>query len=174
MAAGEAVELAEADGGREGDAVTEAEEYDAFDLRRPRKKRISKFTNKPTKLYPETELQIAMMARYNKQCAFDKRLREKTLVWAVSPNDGKRSARQAGTAKDMGQRADIFDIHMLDWRTGDTKYFWFEVKIEERRNHKDGGLSAGQKKLFDMLKDTTVQRHVLYTVDEFAYFLENP
>lgn len=137
--------------------MNEVISYDAYTLRRPRRKG----------LHPETELQIRCFVFYDKLCRVDRQLREKTRLYAINPVPGK-TVQQAVLSKRMGLRAGIFDAQFLDKRGGTLQQTWIEFKAQ------DGRYTQDQRDWLNWLQDTPIRCIELRTVDEFREALRLP
>jgi len=131
-------------------------EYDAYDLKPPRKKRKG--------LTEETALQVSIVAYYTKLCRVDKRLRENTRLYAVGANAGRRPMHQAALAKRMGEVRGVFDLCLM--KKSPWQQIWIEVKAP------DGRLSSEQKEWMAWLADTPVIACEVRSLDEFISILE--
>lgn len=136
-------------------------EFDAHDLKSPRRKRISTITGKPTALNPETELQIQCFVNYTQRCRLDRDLRMNTVLYAVGANAGKRPLHQAVLAKRMGEMAGVWDGTFLDWRRERHRFRFIEWKSET------GRLTKEQIEFRDKLAGTIWEFHVVREIGEF-------
>lgn len=140
-----------------------------------RARRLSTITGKMTALSPELEFQISLIVYYDKRCRLDRALRENTRLYAVNPLPGK-TPRMAELSKRAGLRAGVFDLCLMkkqfnaDFNSyhldADMQIIWLECKAGK------GSYTAEQKAWLEWLRDTPIQCHSVYNLDEFIRILE--
>ena len=141
--------------------MTDFPDYDPANHTRPKRgKRISAFTNKPTDLSEETELQVICFAKYEKQRLRDPHLRHLTRLFAIAPNDGPIPMNRRVLAKRMGKKRGPWDAQFLDKRRG-FACTWIEFKAP------DGRLTPEQEDYFQWLADTPIRAVEVRSLNEF-------
>lgn len=147
-------------------------EYDAqhpgtgFRPKQKRKPRISAFTGKPVKLFPETELQVLCVKQYDERARMDRYLRQGTRLFAIAPNDGLQDVFQRTLAQRMGKRAGPFDLIFYDYRRR-FRECWIEMKAPK------GVLTDEQQDYWEFhARRGAVETHIVRTPDEFWKVLD--
>lgn len=136
--------------------MTEPEEYDAHSLRRPKR---PKSTNAEWRIQAACVTFLRKMQRYNAWYRDNVR-------WIAAQAEGQRDAKRAAISKMMGLQPGVADLLIIIKRPDCLTWIWCELK-------KPGGkLSPAQAEWFRWLRDTTVQRHVFYDVQEFITMIE--
>lgn len=92
------------------------------------------------------------------------------LRWLFAiPNGGLRDSRTAGKLKAEGVKAGVWDIFLpvpiTKWE-GVSCGLFLEMKTEEYRNKKDGGLRPEQKEFLDFVADQGYTTAVCYNWQE--------
>jgi len=132
-----------------------------------RRKRISAFTNKPTNLTEEQEIQIICVKHYDELARMDRYLREQTRLFAIAPNDGLLPLPQAVKAKRMGKRAGPYDLIFYDYRRR-FREVWIEMKAPK------GRLTEEQEQYRDFhARRGVVETWEVRTKNEFIAILES-
>lgn len=140
-------------------------EYDSYDFRKPRAKRIG-LSGRPTSLTEETELQISCVVHYRKRCLLDRELREKTRLFAISPNDNKLPVHVRVLAKRMGKIAGPHDIQFIDKRRG-FYYWWLEMKAANKI------YTIEQEDFANFFTGTPIKTKIIYMLDDFIEVLDS-
>lgn len=129
------------------------QEYDSYDLRRPRVKRKG--------LSDEWRLQCACVKALRQRMRLDKSLR-----FIANMPEGQRDAKRAGLAKMMGLAPGVADMIVLHKTRAVFRMDWVEFKRD------DGKLSPAQADWAAWLATTPIKCHVVRTIDDFIKVID--
>lgn len=95
------------------------------------------------------------------------------LQFIAAQAESPRDAVRAEIAKRMGLQRGVADIILLR-KTPALRMDWVELKLPDRRGHRNGGLSDEQLAWQEWFHGTPVRCWTVYTLEEFTEILDRP